>query len=258
MICPKCGFEQPDGPECMRCGIIVSRYKGPVLGAGGGAGGNVTPPPFAPIPASPPPPPPAFIPPPPVISGGTAMSPGPPSPPPPADGGTVYGGTVYGGDPGGTVYSGGGGTVYGGTVYEGPPPAGSAPLAGYGAPAFHGADFTAGKVLGETFSVYFANFVPFVLLSLLISLPLFVGGAYLSSNEPSPQLAALLILAALPLFLVVSQVVTAGVTYGVYQRCAGRAPRSSTVCAWGSPASCPSWGSPSAPGWRSSPARWLA
>ena len=33
MICPKCGFEQPESLECARCGIIVSRYKGPVLGA---------------------------------------------------------------------------------------------------------------------------------------------------------------------------------------------------------------------------------
>ena len=150
------------------------------------------------------------------------MSPGPPPPPPSADGGTVYGG-----DAGGTADNGGGGRHGGGgggTVYQGPPPAGSAPLAGFGSPAFHGADFTAGKVLGETFSVYFANFVPFVLLSLLISLPLFVGGAYLSSNEPTPQMAALLILAALPLFLVVSQVVTAGVTYGVYQQMRGQSP----------------------------------
>lgn len=27
MICPKCGWEQPDNPACSRCGIVVSRYQ---------------------------------------------------------------------------------------------------------------------------------------------------------------------------------------------------------------------------------------
>jgi hypothetical protein len=27
MICPKCGFEQPDALECARCGIIIAKYK---------------------------------------------------------------------------------------------------------------------------------------------------------------------------------------------------------------------------------------
>jgi hypothetical protein len=26
MICPKCGFEQKEGPECLRCGLIFIRY----------------------------------------------------------------------------------------------------------------------------------------------------------------------------------------------------------------------------------------
>jgi len=29
LICPKCGFEQGDGPECLRCGIIFSKFKQP-------------------------------------------------------------------------------------------------------------------------------------------------------------------------------------------------------------------------------------
>ena len=29
LICPKCGFEQEDGPECLRCGIIFSKFKPP-------------------------------------------------------------------------------------------------------------------------------------------------------------------------------------------------------------------------------------
>lgn len=27
MTCPKCSFEQVDGPECLRCGIIFSKFK---------------------------------------------------------------------------------------------------------------------------------------------------------------------------------------------------------------------------------------
>jgi hypothetical protein len=26
MACPKCGFEQPESPECVRCGIFVARF----------------------------------------------------------------------------------------------------------------------------------------------------------------------------------------------------------------------------------------
>jgi len=27
MICPKCGFDQPDAPECKKCGILVAKYR---------------------------------------------------------------------------------------------------------------------------------------------------------------------------------------------------------------------------------------
>ena len=27
MTCPKCGFEQPENPDCAKCGIVVARYK---------------------------------------------------------------------------------------------------------------------------------------------------------------------------------------------------------------------------------------
>jgi len=29
LTCPKCGFEQEDGPECLHCGIIFSKFKPP-------------------------------------------------------------------------------------------------------------------------------------------------------------------------------------------------------------------------------------
>ncbi len=30
LTCPKCGFEQAGGPECLRCGIVFSKFKPPV------------------------------------------------------------------------------------------------------------------------------------------------------------------------------------------------------------------------------------
>lgn len=211
MICPKCGFEQPDGVECMRCGVIISRYKGPVAGA---AASRNTPPPFAPGT------PPSFIPPPPVIAGGAVHA---PIPPPPAisPAGTVFGdppanpagGTVYGGPP---PPAAGSGTVYGG-------PGSVAPaFSSFGA-GFHGT-FEAGKVLSETFSTYFSNFLPFVLLTGLISLPLVALAAYVSTLKSNPLLAAELFLATILLQAILGQVATAGITYGVYQQMRSKSP----------------------------------
>ena len=27
LTCPKCGFEQPESPDCVKCGIVIARYK---------------------------------------------------------------------------------------------------------------------------------------------------------------------------------------------------------------------------------------
>jgi hypothetical protein len=201
MICPKCGFEQPDGVECMRCGVIISRYKGPVAGAGP----RKTPPAFAPV-ASPPPPP--FVPPlPPSSPAGTVF--GDPSANP-------AGGTVYGGPPPPPLPA-GSGTVYGG-------PGSIAPTFSSFGQGFHGT-FETGRVLGETFSTYFSNFLPFVLLTALASLPMFLLGAYISSIQHSEKAwAGLVLLAWFPLQLVVSQLAAGGITYGVYQQMRGMSP----------------------------------
>ena len=209
MICPKCGFEQPDSPECMRCGIIVDRYKGPALGAAA-----LRPPLTAP--GSPPTPPtPAAAPPP---FGDATMS--VPLLPVAAMAGGV--GTLYG-DP---VPVGAGGAVYGGPPPPPIPPTGS--MAGVGrAPAFgvaHG-DFGVGSVLGQTFSIYFANFLPFAVLAALALAPLYILEGYTSSlvaAQGKPSLTALS-----PVFLVLAVSVicryfaTAVITYGVFQQMRG-------------------------------------
>jgi len=195
----------------MRCGVIISRYKGPVAGA---AAPRTTPPPFAPGV------PPSFIPPPPVIAGGAVHA---PIPPPPAisPAGMVFGdspanpagGTVYGGPP---PPAAGGGTVYGG-------PGSVAPaFSSFGA-GFHGT-FEAGKVLSETFSTYFSNFLPFVLLTGLVSLPLVALAAYVSTLKSNPLLAAELFLATILLQAILGQVAAAGITYGVYQQMRSKSP----------------------------------
>ena len=226
MICPKCGFEQPDGVECMRCGVIVSRYKGPVAGAGGARN---TPPPFAPGAVTPPPLPPSFIPPPPVIAGGAVHAPPPPALPPPLPPPLPVpsAGTTYGDAPANPA----GGTVYGGPP---PPPAGSGTVYGGGpvsiAPAFssfgagfHGT-FETGRVLSETFSTYFSNFIPFVLLTALVSLPLIALAGYVSTLKSNPSLALTLFTATFFLQAILGQVAAAGITYGVYQQMRGTSP----------------------------------
>lgn len=195
MICPKCGFEQPDGVECMRCGVIVSRYKGPVAGA---AAGN-TPPPFAP--GLPPPlPPPSFIPPPPVIAGGAVHAPLPPPPPlspPPAGSGTVYGG-----QPGG--------------------PGSSAP-AFSSFPVFHGT-FETGAITSEVFSIYFANIIPFLLLATLALSPVLLFSAWEASLPAGDPMAVSGRLLTNLLQLFCTPIATAAITYGVYQQLRGASP----------------------------------
>jgi len=211
MICPKCGFEQPDNPECARCGVIVSRYKGPALGTG------ALRPPASAVP--PPPPPPSL----PLSSNETVrMTFTPPAPEEVSGAGfgapapRAAAGTLYEGPPPATA----GGPAYGGTVYGGPTPGAVRPPT-FGMPM---GDVGVGDVLNRTFSVYFANLVPFAVLTAVALSPLFImQGIVLSVGSASSSAApsALALLSLIPLFLgaiFCPQIATGAITYGVFQQ----------------------------------------
>jgi hypothetical protein len=227
MICPKCGFEQPENPECARCGIIVSRYKGPVLGAAPvppGPPAGYPPAPARPAGGPPPPPPGYGTPPPPPFGDETVSINAAPSQPPMMNaGGSLYGDPVPALAGGGTIYGGPPPAAVAGTVYGGP----AAPSP-YGvsrpAPSYRGPDLTMGSLLGESFSVYFANFIPFLLISALVLAPLFAFVAYVSTLSADPAKMLPFLLAAIPIQLVCSQVAAAGMAYGVYQHLRGGSP----------------------------------
>jgi hypothetical protein len=190
MICPKCGFEQPESPECVRCGIVISRYKGPVLGA----------------PPGPPSPPSAE-----EFGNETVMTSVPPPPPPVETGGTLYGA------PAPAMAAASGGTIYSGPSFGVPAPTFGVPAQ----PAFRGT-FEVGKVLGETFSTYFANFIPFVLLTALALSPVYMLQAYIAAAGKESLMAAFSGLVLVFASVLCPQIATAAITYGVFQQMRGK------------------------------------
>jgi hypothetical protein len=203
MICPKCGFEQPESPECMRCGIVISRYKGPVVG------GSPVPP--AQMGGYPPPRPASMPPPPPQFGNETVrLSTFPPPAPAPVMNavGTVYGDPVPAVAGGGTVYSGPiSGQVISGTTRAVSPQQKLRP----------------GLLLNEAFTIYFKNFIPFLVLTSVAFAPVFLLGAFLSDAITTQSAAfaggaGLMILLSLILCVPLS---TGAITYGVFQQMRG-------------------------------------
>jgi len=196
MVCPKCGFEPAEGLECARCGVIFSRYKGPVV--------NGASPPRE---QSPPPLPPA----PPAAANGATVYLGPG----PAQGADDRKETVYQGPAAGepSVFAPQGGAPP-------PPPAGTV----YGARA---ADIhiyrplRADEFLKETFSIYFSSFFSFVLLTALAMAPALLLTAYAQSSS-NPQLVLFgSALGGLFATLFCQPLATAAITYGVFQQMRG-------------------------------------
>jgi hypothetical protein len=220
MICPKCGFEQPEGPECMRCGVIVGRYKGPVNAAAAQAV-------FAPAAAAS------------AAGYGTVRVVLPPPAPPAADGifrdSPIFKEPAPAATPDAESVQGGGV----GTVYQGPPP-GSPEAATMAATAATTATarrraaspvfvvtqrLGVGDVLNESFAIYLKNIIPFVLLTAIAYSPVYFSAALLTKQYAASHPAAavegkLLIAAATLLFCL--PISTAGITYGVFQQMRGR------------------------------------
>lgn len=99
------------------------------------------------------------------------------------------------------------------------------------APAGGRAEFSVGKVLGDTFSTYFGNFIPFTLLGIVIYVPYLVAiaalaGGLVASTQSSLQLIRTYgVVAGLASFLVtfvLGAFVTAGITYGSIEHMSGR------------------------------------
>jgi hypothetical protein len=164
LICPQCGFEQPEAAECARCGAVPA--SGPAPGAAAAA---------VPLPA------------------------GPPTP--------AYGNGVVGV----------------GAIYDIPRAA--------AAPSALAGRLKRGETLASTFSIYFANFLPFLVVSFVALLPR-VSLAALTTSEMMPGrtahlspaatgTACLLTIAGLLAQTLGSQVATGAVAYGVLQHLRG-------------------------------------
>jgi hypothetical protein len=181
----------------MRCGIIVSRYRGPVLA-------------------------------------GAVASPGPPptpAPPPPVAAsalGTVFGDPVPAMAGGGTVYDGPpAGAVSGGTVYQG---------AAAGAPGAQRRPGIApvltvtqklriGETLSQSFMIFSRNFIPFLILAAVAFSPVYLFGDYLtrSFQQTNPVAArGMTALVGWAILLLCVPLTTAMITYGVFQEMRGR------------------------------------
>jgi branched-subunit amino acid transport protein len=173
MICPQCGFEQPESAECMRCGVVVSRYNGPVADSASGS--------FS-------------LPEVPAMAAAPAMA-------------SAVAGTVYDGPPPGS-----------GTVYSGPA-AGNA-VRRTSAPVGYRGALGVGQVLGQTFTVYFRNFIPFALLTAIVMAPLFIAQSAMQASASAGNLAAVLPSAIITMIgaIVCPYIATSAITYGVFQQ----------------------------------------
>lgn len=80
--------------------------------------------------------------------------------------------------------------------------------------------FDTGNVIAKTFSIWMGSFVPFTALAALVYSPMIVWILVLHAATPSPAVVMLSLL-AIPATLVLSQLITAALIFGVFQRLRG-------------------------------------
>jgi hypothetical protein len=106
-----------------------------------------------------------------------------------------------------------------GTVYGGPPPLSTA----LPQDAFLGT-FGVGEILGQTFSIYFANFLPFAVLTAIALTPTylllyFIQQAPASAASPLFMFSAVLVVV---LAILAPNIATGAITFGVFQQLRGK------------------------------------
>jgi hypothetical protein len=201
MNCQRCGFEQPEGPECVRCGVIFAKLRdaaSPAAARSVWAPPAVTPP--RPVPPPAPWPAPPLVPP---AAGASAAA--------EEGGGHLFGDPLPGG-----------GAAFGPAAAYAPPMSQSR----LGQRLTAAANLTSGALLSETFSTYFANFAGFFIIGVVAHLPTLIqpGMRQASRGHLSP-----LLLVIPAMILLASGLSSAGVTFGVLQHLRGR-PTSIGAC----------------------------
>jgi hypothetical protein len=249
MKCPKCGHEQPDGGlDCGRCGIVFSRYRPP--GAPSPASGAPPPPPTGSAGAANPPLPPGLLAPPLPPAPPTPLT---PQATPARSGGwepAVVGSALAGHGAGAgasrwageqlyegpavaTTGGGGDGKVeieerheLTGRLYEGPPALAGEAAVGMAlrpAPRSTGTagaaavfKFSFGAVIGDTFSIFAKNLLPFLLIAAVIVSPLAVAG-FLAAAMGNRAAIVTLAAAGLVELVLAGPLVSGAITFGVAQ-----------------------------------------
>jgi hypothetical protein len=115
----------------------------------------------------------------------------------------------------------GGDTLYGGTMYEGPAPGVAVPTLGVPPHVLRGT-LEIGKVLSQSFSIYLANFLPFIILTTIALSPALLFSAWASGLQaPAAKLAQSF--STIVEYLCVP-IATAPTTYGVFHQMRGSSP----------------------------------